>query len=376
MKKLAVGLMSGTSLDGIDLVLVNIENFDLNTKVEVLYSDTILFDENIKHKIIQAMDEKVSNNALLCSLNVELGYVFGYAVLNFLEKNHINIQDVSFISSHGQTIYHIPTDDKDYKRSSLQLGDGSIIAEVCHTTVVSNFRLADIAAGGQGAPLVPYADYLLFSHKHFNRVIHNIGGIANATILSSSIKLNDVVAYDSGPGNMMIDEACQKLYGLDYDKNGDIAQSGQCIDSLYNELMHHPYYQLMPPKTSGREMFGKQYILPIIDKYIQYKKEDIIHTISLVTAHTIADSYKHYHIDEVFLCGGGAYNTFIKNEISKRLKYIPVLTLESLRYSSDYKEALAFVILGNQTLNHRPSNVIGATGATHRKILGQINYND
>lgn len=376
MKKLAIGLMSGTSLDGIDVVLAEIENVSLNTKVKVLKQRTYPLDEKLIQKIKDAMDDEKSNSKLICSLNVELGYVFGKAVLSFYSDEKIKKESIDFIASHGQTIYHIPSDHEASLRSSLQLGDGSMISELCQTTVVSNFRLADISSGGQGAPLVPYADFILFSHKDYSRAIHNIGGIANMTYLEKGCTLDDLIAFDSGPGNMMIDEACQIYFNKPYDFNGNIARSGKLINDMYEQMLNHPYYKAIYPKSTGREAFGHTYLTSLLNKYDHEKKEDIIHTLSMITVDSMVDSYQNLikkPLDELILCGGGSLNSFIKEEISKKMKHTKVYVLEDLGYSSKYKEALAFIILANQTLNHQPSNVKSATGARNYKILGQIN---
>lgn len=377
MKKLAIGLMSGTSLDGIDIVLAEITGVSLETKVKVLKQKTYPFSDDVILKIRDAMDDRISSASLISSLNVELGYVFGQAVLDFYQRESIEPTDISFIASHGQTIYHIPIAAQGLFRSSLQLGDGSVISDMCKTTVVSNFRLADIANGGQGAPLVPYADYILFADPKKARAIHNIGGIGNMTYIPKDAQLDDLVAFDSGPGNMMIDKACQMFYQKPYDHNGDLASSGDLIDQMYHQMMKHPYYKLAYPKSTGRETFGDAYTIDIISKYKTSKHEDIIHTLSMVVVDSIVNSYKEIinkPVDELILCGGGALNLFIKNELSKKMKDTKVSVLEEHGYSSQYKEALAFLILGNQTLNHLPSNVKSATGAKDYKILGQVSY--
>lgn len=377
MKKLAIGLMSGTSLDGIDVVLTEIAGVSLDTKVKVLYEKTYPLSEDVIAKIHQAMDEQSSSSKLISSLNVELGYVFGQVVLDFIKDYQIDLKTIDFIASHGQTIYHIAKDEKGLYKSSLQLGEAAIIADMTSTTVVYNFRNADIASGGQGAPLVPYADYILFNDQTMNRAIHNIGGIANMTYLKKNGTLDDVIAFDSGPGNMMINEACQLLCNMAYDKDGLIASNGKIIEKMYDEIYRHPYFNQNYPKSTGRELFGSEYTIKMIKKYKVYPKEDLIHTLSIITVDSIVDSYHKLiqaPVDELILCGGGAHNHFIRNEISKKMPDTKVIMLEDLGYSSSYKEALAFVILANQTLHRLPSNVKSATGAKSYKILGQIQY--
>ncbi len=377
MKKLAIGLMSGTSLDGIDVCLAEISGVSLDTKVKVLKADTLPLNQDVIDKIHKAMDEQLSSSKLISSLNVELGYVFGQAVLDFVKKHNIDLSKVDYIASHGQTIYHIAQTEKDYFRSSLQLGEAAIIADMCQTTVVYNFRNADIASGGQGAPLVPYADYILFRDQEKTRAIHNIGGIANMTFLKKNGTLTDIIAFDSGPGNMMINEATALLFSKPYDEDGKIATKGKMIEKMYDEIYQHPYFHQTYPKSTGRELFGSSYTKDIIQKYAAYPKEDIVHTLSMITVDSIVDSYHKIIgeiIDELILCGGGAYNQFIKNEISKKMERTKVILLDDLGFESSYKEALAFIILGNQTLNKKPSNVTSATGAKSYKILGQIQY--
>ncbi|MCK5761329.1 MAG: anhydro-N-acetylmuramic acid kinase, partial [Candidatus Izimaplasma sp.] len=205
MKKLAVGIMSGTSLDGIDIVITEIEGTFTNTTVNVVAFETVEYEEKLLNRIKKSLVLEESSSDLLCSLNFELGYAYADAVKKVCKNNNFDLEEIAFIASHGQTIFHIGKSEKDNIQSSLQLGEGSVIANECNTTVVSNFRSADIAVGGQGAPLVPYADYILFSKKDKTRVMHNIGGISNVTVLKKNGSIDDVLAFDTGLGNMMID---------------------------------------------------------------------------------------------------------------------------------------------------------------------------
>lgn len=379
MKKLAIGMMSGTSLDGIDTLIVEIEGTFTQTKIKPVAYKTYPFESKLLDKIKKAFSITESSSELLCSLNFELGEAFASAAISLCKEEKIQMEDISFIASHGQTIYHLGDPKQEMVRSSLQLGEGAVIANMCQTTVVSNFRAADIAVGGQGAPLVPFADFILFRDKTLNRAIHNIGGIANMTVLEKGCQLDDVFAFDSGPGNMMIDEAMQKFYNFPYDQNGDVAKSGKIIDALLHELLSHPFFSKLPPKSTGREDFGTSYTKQMISKYKNHLPQDIIHTFTYLTAKSITDAYKNYilpkvDLDEIILCGGGAYNQFLVELIQKELPNIKIKKLEDLGVDSSSKEALAFIILGNETLHKNPSNVIQATGATKKAILGQINY--
>ncbi len=379
MEKLAIGIMSGTSLDGIDVAIAKIQGSFAQTVIKPIAFDTFVFDEKILKHIKNAINPKESSSELLCSLNFELGEAFADAVIKACSIHHIQLKDVNYIASHGQTIFHITNRNNEFIPSSLQLGDASVIAQRTQTTVVSNFRTADIAAGGQGAPLVPYADFVLFQEKEINRSIHNIGGISNMTILPKNCSLEEVFAFDTGPGNMMIDYACRKLFGINYDHHGLIAQKGKPIQAMLDELMNIGYLKLNPPKSTGRELFGDQLTEQIITTYQNHSADDIISTLTHYTANTIVDAYQKFvlpktPIDEIIFCGGGSNNAYLIELIQAQLSSIKIKKLEDYGYDSNAKEALAFLILGNETLNMNPSNVIGATGAKLRAILGQINY--
>jgi anhydro-N-acetylmuramic acid kinase len=379
MKKLAIGIMSGTSLDGIDCLIAEIEGTSIHTTIKPIAFKTYPFEESLLYKIRRAFTTDQSSSALLCSLNFELGEAFASAAKRLVEEKHLKMDDIDFIASHGQTIYHISEPTGDFMQSSLQLGEGAVIANRCNTTVVSNFRAADIAAGGQGAPLVPFADYILFTDPHKNRAIHNIGGIANQTILPKNGRLNDVFAFDSGPGNMMIDYAVKKFYDIPFDKDGKIARRGTVIPEMLSELMNNPYFKKLPPKSTGRELFGDAYTEMMIHQYQKHEHSDIISTLTHFTARTIIESYQDFvfpniKLDEIIFCGGGSYNTYLIETITQGLPGISVKRLEDLGFDSASKEALAFIILGNETLNHQVSNVKHATGASKHVILGQINH--
>lgn len=379
MSKLAIGIMSGTSLDGIDVVIAEIKGYNQDTKVNILAFDSFEYEKTLLLKIKECINNEFVSKALICSLNFELGYAYSNAVKIACKKYGINLDDVEFIASHGQTIFHINDSFDSYIRSSLQLGEGSIIANQCKTTVVSNFRAADIAVGGKGAPLVPFSDYILFNDSSKNRSVHNIGGIANMTVIKKGSELEDVFGFDSGPGNMMIDYACKKYFNVDYDNNGEIARKGNVIEDFLRELLNNDYFKVKPPKSTGRELFGDDYTEKMCLKYENHLKEDIVRTLTEFTKVTIVDSYKEFilpftKLDEIIFCGGGVYNTFLIEIIKKELPQISILTLEDIGYNSSSKEALAFIVLGNQTLNYSSSNVLKVTGAKEQVILGQVNY--
>lgn len=376
MEKYAIGLMSGTSLDGIDGALVKIEGAGLNTKVELLHFINETLPEDIKEEIKNCCSTHKSNVEAICSLNFRLGHLLSDTVKKLCRKANFPFDKLDFIGSHGQTIYHIPREYGKYIKSTLQIGEPAIIAYETGVTVVSNFRTMDIAAGGQGAPLVPYTEYLLY-RSNKNRLLQNIGGIGNVTVIPANCDIDDIFAFDTGPGNMIIDEVVKTLKQLPYDKNGEFARLGNIKEELLKELLDMPYINLEPPKTTGRELFGKQFVDEVLRKWSTVKDEDIIATVTAFTAYSIAENYKrfifpYHHIDEIIVGGGGSYNTTLINMLKTLLPDCKVLIQEDLGYSSDAKEAIAFVVLANETLNGFAGNVIGATGAKDRVILGNI----
>ena len=374
----AVGLMSGTSLDGIDVALVYIEGSGMRSVIRTIDFITIPFTEEAREKITEVLQIETSDVRKICSLNFELGYLFADAIKQICTKNDLDLTDLSFIGSHGQTIYHEPIGTEDYVPSTLQIGEPTVIAYETNTLVISNFRTMDMAAGGQGAPLVPYTEWILYRHDQKSRLLQNIGGIGNVTIMPANATLLEVIAFDTGPGNMIIDEVCQQLFGAPYDKDGNLAAKGQINEALLEECLAIPYILMEPPKTTGRELFGKQFALDLIDRYKEINPHDLLATMTLFTAKTIALNYQkfifpHYKIDEVIIGGGGSYNkTLIKMLIDLLKDHCHVLTGEEIGHSSEAKEAIAFAILANETIHKNPNNVLGATGANEPVILGNL----
>ncbi|MEY8702321.1 anhydro-N-acetylmuramic acid kinase AnmK [Francisella philomiragia] len=308
--KYCIGIMSGTSLDGIDVALCKIRGYGLDTDIKLVSFETYSYSESLLNDIKQSLDLTRSNAQLLCSLNFKLGIEYANAVKKLVAVSNLKLEDIAFIASHGQTIYHQAKNEDGFIKSSLQLGDAATIAYECRTTVVSNFRAGDIAAGGDGAPLVPYVDYILYSDKNKSRALHNIGGIANTTIIPKNANINDIYAFDTGPGNMMINRAMEVLFNRDYDKDGEIAASGIVIVDMLQELLQNPYLALKPPKSTGRELFGIEYTDYILDKYKQSNPKDIVHTLTIFTAESIIKAYRDFvfdkvKLDQIIFTGGG-----------------------------------------------------------------------
>ena len=374
-EKIAIGLMSGTSLDGVDAVLTKISGYGVDTNLEVLGFTSLDIDDTLRQKILNVSHPESSRVDDITSLNMELGMIWSNAVTKLLDETQYK-GEIDFIASHGQTIHHLPNAKAPHVRSTLQIGDPSYLAYDHNTDVVFNFRMMDMVAGGDGAPLVPYTEFVLYRDANKTRLLQNIGGIGNVTVIPANAQLDDVSAFDTGPGNMMMNAAMAYFYQKPYDKDASMAKQGHLIQDLFDTLATNPYLNIAPPKSTGREMFGEDVVKEICESYPD-QANDVLYTLTYFTAFTIAQAYKdfvmpHHTIDEVILGGGGAYNPLLVSLIDEMLDGVKVITQESLGFSSDAKEAIAFVILGNETLNKQPSNVPTATGASKPVILGQI----
>ena len=365
--KTIIGLMSGTSCDSIDAGLCKVYP-DLSC--ELIEGINYDYPKIIQNKIFKAFSGNISVKEL-CQLNFEIGECFANAANILINK----YGKPDLISSHGQTIYHSPTDEKEENlslKSTLQLGESSVISAKTGCLTVSNFRESDIAHGGQGAPLVCFAD----KHWFKNAAIQNIGGVSNVTVVS-----NDCLpfGFDTGCGNIMIDYCMKKFYNRNYDQDGTVAESGNISEYWLNCLLEDEYYFNPPPKTTGREYFSPKYIENIL-KIAPPDKEDIIATLTALTAKTIALSYERFvypaaHIDRVIIGGGGAYNKFMMKLLRKYLpKHLELNTHEDFGISNNYKEAMAFALLGYCTYYRIPNNVPSCTGAEKSVVMGKISY--
>lgn len=366
-QKRVIGLMSGTSCDSIDAGLCNVYP-DLS--VELIKGINYEYPAFVREKIFKAFNNELSIEEL-CQLNFEVGECFANAS-NLLIRE---FGKPDIISSHGQTIYHYPFDVKEDNlslKSTFQIGESSVISAKTGCLTISNFRETDIAYGGQGAPLVCFADKQWFK----NSAIQNIGGISNVTVVSDDCL---PFGFDTGCGNIMIDYCMKKFFGEPYDKDGKIAQSGEISEYWLNCLLEDEYYYNYPPKTTGREYFSPKYIENIL-KIAPEKKEDIIATLTALTAKSISQSYERFvypnaHIDTVIIGGGGAYNKFLMKLLRRYLpKHLELKTHEDFGISNNYKEAMAFALLGYCTYYKIPNNVPSCTGANKSVVLGKITY--
>ncbi len=372
-----LGINSGTSMDSIDLALVRVAGAGLSVKMKLEYYDEMEFPDGLKKHVFSVSN--AGNARLISQLNFLLGKVFSDAVNAFIRKHRIHRKTIDLIGSHGQTVYHHPENESLFGQrvnSSLQLGDPSVIALETGILSVGDFRCADIAAGGTGAPLVPYFDYICFHHKKLNRGILNIGGIANITVLKKNTAVNSVLAFDTGPGNMMIDYFVQKYFGKAFDKDGAIAHSGKIHEALLNELLAHAYFKRPLPKSTGREVFGENYCREISNKF-QLPKESWVATAAEFTARSIAGQYArfikpHAVLDELIVSGGGAENSHLLERLRFHFKNIRVRLSSEFGIPAQAKEAMLFALLANETIMGNPSNIPNATGAKKKAILGKI----
>ncbi len=379
-----IGLMSGTSCDGIDACLVKITGYGLSTEVHIIGYETYQYSNEIRELIFEASNKETGTVDKICQLNFTLGKLFADAVRMIAGKSSIPLSEIDLVGSHGQTIYHISSlkeeNDKDV-RSTLQIGEPSVIAQETGVTTVADFRTRDIAAGGEGAPLVPYADYILFGKDGIGRAIQNIGGISNVTFLPVDCGVNEIIAFDNGPGNMIIDRFVEIITDgrLTYDRDGELASKGKLNQGLLERLCAHPYLSKPPPKSTGREDFGIQFS---DDLYKELRQDNIdvhdsITTITALTAKSISDSYRkfilpYYKIDEVIISGGGTHNPVLFQFLEDYLGDIRIRKVDGFGIPSDAKEALAFAILANETICGNFNNVPSATGAKESIVLGKI----
>lgn len=369
-KVYSIGLMSGTSLDGIDVCLASHHN----NHHELIQFRSYSYSDELKQKILNASKLDTSNVQLICSLNKELGIEYVNAINKFLQDTNTNIDDISFIANHGQTIWHNPESIDGTFPSTLQIGDASYISYKLNKTVVFDFRSLDISAGGCGAPLVPVIDYLLFKDKA-PAILLNIGGISNITYIPKSKKQEDVVAFDTGPGNMLIDGLMMKLYNLPYDEDGRIALKGKISKELLDTLMQDEYYNQPYPKSTGREKYNEEYINYILNlsKELKLKNEDIIRTVTALTSHVVKYQIKKFfkEFDGVLIPAGGGCNNPVIMEDLKSNDYT-LQKIDEYNISADAKEAYAFSILGYLRLTNQASNLRSVTGSFDNLSLGSI----
>ncbi|GKV56843.1 anhydro-N-acetylmuramic acid kinase [Sporosarcina sp. NCCP-2222] len=379
------GMMSGTSLDGLDLAIVDFSMQPDRLQFEVKKFVTVPYPEELRQELLRLMDAQAPLNRV-SAMNMYLGDLYARLLKESLHESDIQLESIDLISSHGQTIWHEPfvKGDAPFTHpNTMQIGDIAVLAERAGIPVIGDFRTRDMAAGGQGAPLVPFADHYLFQSDTEGRVLVNIGGIANITVLPPGDSGLDVIAYDTGPGNMIIDSFVSKhsAGAVSYDADGGFAEKGTVDKTFLHQLLSEPYFSAQPPKSTGRELFGAAYAERVWTEMEQQgmADEDKIATVTMLTAHTLADEITRHHdkyrLKTVIVSGGGVHNktllTFLKDLLPEGLE---VMTSAEVGIDPDAKEAFVFALLGYLGFQRLPNSLPSATGAKRQTVMGKIAY--
>lgn len=376
-EKLVIGLMSGTSMDGIDAALVKITGSGPSSLVELKDFICVSYDEDIGKELRNIRADFPL--ARLSDMNFIIGSSFSRAARSIMEKNGLSCSDVDLIGSHGQTVFHNPPSAGNTTISTLQIGETDIIAEETGVTTVGDFRTRDMASGGEGAPLIPYVDYILFHSDDKISITQNIGGISNLTVVTETPE--NVIAFDTGPGNSLIDY----VVGLhtngkkNYDESGEIASAGNVDYNLLEKLMENEYFRIKPPKSTGKEVFGAE-IGEVLYRIVEQKKlsfEDLVSTLTQFTVDSIVLSYEkfifpRFDIQEVILSGGGARNNEITRRLKHKLSSMKITLTDDYGIPAEAKEAVGFAILANETIMGKPGNLPAVTGASKASPLGKV----
>ncbi len=381
-RKRVIGLMSGTSADGVDVALVEITGSGLTTEIELIAFETIPYKPEIRRRIFDLFSVETARVDEICEMNFVLGRLFAESTLAVLEKSGVSPSQVDLIGSHGQTIHHMPSASTP---ATLQIGEPAVIAHETGIPTIADFRVADIAAGGEGAPLIAYPDYLLFHNPTQTIGLLNIGGIANLTVLPAGKGIEAVHASDTGPGNMILDACVEEMTDGEkqYDENGDLARQGNVCKDLLDKWLSHPYLELTPPKTTGREMFGTTFADDCLQQIRTHgiSDNDGLATLTALTVESISRYYTYFiadnlPLDILYVSGGGAQNPLIMEGLAERFNPISVVDVAERghlnKLAGDAKEAIGFAILANEAVHGNFANVPNATGATCRKVLGKF----
>jgi len=371
--------MSGTSVDGIDAVLTEISGCGESISVKLIDFIHRPYPDDVRKRIFALFDKPVTAKEL-CQMNFLIGRLFAQAALEVINK--AGFEKADLIGSHGQTIYHDCIGETGCEfGSTLQIGEGAVIAYECDAVTVSDFRVMDVAAGGQGAPLVPYTEYLLYRSKTQNIALQNIGGIGNITVLPKNCGAGDVRAFDTGPGNMVIDAVVTQITKgkLTYDKDGAMAARGAPCQKIIDEILSSRFFEMPPPKSAGREQFGFDFSAEFMKRCQSLSAEDSVATATALTAQSISLSLKRFvgsKVDKLIVGGGGSRNPVLMAMIAGALEDTEVITQECIGYDSQAKEAVAFAVLANEALFGRQAGMPSVTGASKPTVLGKINLVD
>ena len=380
-ERVIIGLMSGTSCDGLDLALLRIRGCGRSAKFSIASTHHHRYSPAQKKYLLQLMDFEHTSVQELSNANFYLARIWADIVRRFLKSNSLTASDVDLIGSHGQTVYHQPEAARTVGkpvRSTLQIGDPSVLAQLTRITTVGDFRVADMALGGQAAPLVPYFDWLFYSKLKRNLLAVNIGGIANITFIPADGDLNRVLAFDTGPGNMLIDQLMMRLYELPFDRNGARARRGRFAQRLYNQLCSQDDYPAKkPPKSTGREHYGEAFVIELLRKAIRWRipEPDVIHTAAVYTAVVIKDAWKKFirhPVELIIVGGGGSHNSFIMRRLAEEFSGTEIRQAADQGVNADFKEAVCFGVLANELICGNPANLPKTTGASKQALLGKI----
>jgi anhydro-N-acetylmuramic acid kinase len=374
---IVAGVMSGTSADGINVALAQLAGE--RPQFKLLGHLEFPFPPAVRRAILAAMNTERARVADLARLNFLLGHIYAGAVLAAARKFQVKVE---LIGCHGQTLYHQGEAQAFLGRRlavTWQTGEGAVIAARVGAPVVSDFRPADMAAGGKGAPLVPFLDYLLCRDERVGRIVQNIGGIANLTAIPAQAKLEQVVAFDTGPGNMVMDAVMERLFRQPYDRGGRVADRGRALDEVVKEILGQPFFRRRPPKTAGREEFGREFVSVFLRRCGRAPKGDVVATATALTARSIADAIRRFvrgSYRELVVSGGGAKNPTLLRLLAEAVAPLGLKLRRSDEFGlpSEAKEAVAFAVLAYQTWRQRPGNISSATGASRPAILGKISY--
>jgi anhydro-N-acetylmuramic acid kinase len=357
-------MISGTSVDAIDVAIVDIEG----RRIETVAQGSVAWPAALRTRILAASNA-VTHTAEISHLNFAIGERFADALLRICRQKRIPLKSIELIGSHGQTIYH------EHRKNTLQIGEGAVIAERTGIPVVSDFRTADIAAGGAGAPLVPFLDYRAFRHPRRGRVALNLGGIANITVIPPAAGPEDVLAFDTGPANMAIDALVVRMTRgrQRYDRSGAIASHGRIDRALLASLLDDPYFRRKPPKSAGREQYGEAFVENLVAGGLPLP--DLVATATALTASSVALAVKRYQSRgwwDLIVSGGGVRNATLMGQIASLLPGMAMASSSDYGIDADAKEAIAFALLGYESYRGRPANLPSATGARHGVVLGKL----
>lgn len=380
--KLVIGLMGGTSADGVDAVLVRIDGWGEETRMEQLAYVSVPFESEVRRRILDIARGDFGGSRELGRMNMLLGELYLDACLRLCRRAGVEPGQIDLIGSHGQTVYHQPVKEPYLGReisATYQIGDVSILCEKIGAPVVSDFRVRDMAAGGQGAPLVPYTEYLLYRKEGSDIALQNIGGMGNITFLPRGGALDELIAFDTGPGNVLIDAVVERLSKgkLRYDEGGVLAASCPVSEELLDRLLEDPYLRQKPPKTTGREKYDQAFLQDMyrMADALSLSDGEVLSTVTCYTARTIALAVRRHlpRLPELLIVGGGgSYNLTLLNFLRESLPEVKVVTNEDLGRDGDAKEAAAFALLANEAIHGVCSNAPAATGASHPVVMGKI----